>query len=523
MSVQEMCDREIKLGTFPYLNKNEVLMRSIFSTPPTRLATVLFLLTASVVSLRRAGAQTDLKYQVPPKAIVDLVDTRPTPVVDVSPKDKDGRQWLLLEEISGLPAIADLAQPELRLAGLRFNPKTNGPSRGRYITGLKLKMLPDGAEKAVTGLPANAKIRFAAWSPDERHVSFVNISDNATDAGLSLWIVDVATAGAKRLPGIALNGIFGSPCEWVSDSASLICKTVPQKREAPPQRAEVPTGPVVQENLGRVTPGPTFEDLLKSPEDERIFDYYATSQVQLVRLDGTSKPVGDALVITSASPSPDGHYVLADERHRPYSYLLPFEAFPERVLAINLATGASKQLVDKPLEDTIPNIHDAVAAGPREFEWRSDASATVFWVDAGDGADPRKDLPVRDTLFLEDAPFDGQPRKLADIAVRFRSVVWGSGKLALVEEERWKDRKRIMLAVAPDGGATAATLFEGSFEDRYHDPGEAFTTMNAAGKEVLQLAPDGGIYLHARGASPEGDRPFVAVMSVANGESKRLW
>ena len=143
-------------------------MRSIPSTPLSRLAAVLLLLTPCVVYLHRAEAQADLKYQLPPKAIVDLVDTRPTPVVDVSPKDKDGRQWLLIEEISGLPSIADLAQPELRLAGLRFNPKTNGPSRGRYITGLKLKMLTDGTEKTVTGLPPNPKIRFAAWSPDAR-------------------------------------------------------------------------------------------------------------------------------------------------------------------------------------------------------------------------------------------------------------------------------------------------------------------------------------------------------------------
>ena len=495
-------------------------MRSIFFIPSARLAAVLISL-AVLTCIHRAEGQTDLKYQLPPKAIVDLVDTRPTPAVAVSPKNSDGTQWLLIEEISGLPSIADLAQPELRLAGLRFNPKTNGPSRGRYITGLKLKMLPDGAEKVVSGLPPNAKIRFAAWAPDARHVSFVNVSDDATDAGLSLWIVDVASAKATRLPEIALNGILGPPCDWVSDSASLICKAVPQ-RVAPPKRTEVPTGPVVQENLGRVTPGATYEDLLKSPEDERIFDYYATSQLQWVHLDGTSKPVGEAAVIESASPSPDGHYVLVDERHRPYSYLLPYGTFPERVLAINLITGASKQLVDKPLEDTVPNIHDAVAAGPREFEWRSDASATVFWVEAGDGGDPRKDVAVRDTLFLQDAPFDGQPRKLADVAVRFRGVVWGSGKLSLVEEERWKDRKRIMLAIAPDGGP-AATLFDGSFEDRYHDPGEPFTVMNSFGKDVLQTAPDGGIYLHARGASPEGDRPFVAVMSVSNGESKRLW
>ncbi|HXP44611.1 MAG TPA: hypothetical protein VN833_30460, partial [Candidatus Acidoferrales bacterium] len=244
--------------------------------------------------------------------------------------------------ISGLPTIADLAQPELRMAGLRFNPKTNGPSRGRYVTGLRVKALPEGAEKAVAGLPANAKMRFAAWSPDARHVSVVNVSDNAADAGLSLWIVDVATAKARSVAGIALNGIFGSPCEWTGDSQSLICKAVVKARGAAPQRSEVPTGPVIQENLGRVTPGPTYQDLLKSPEDERIFDYYATAQVEVVRLEGKISAVGKPGVIEGASPSPNGRYVMIDERHHPYSYLLPFPFFPERVEVVNLATGGEQ-------------------------------------------------------------------------------------------------------------------------------------------------------------------------------------
>jgi hypothetical protein len=263
-----------------------------------------------LLAVAQLPAQTSLKYQEPPKAIVDLVDTRPTPSVEVSPKDAAGGQWLLIEEISGLPSISDLAQPELRMAGLRFNPKTNGPSRGRYATALKLQALSGGTEKAVTGLPANAKIRFAAWSPDARHVFFVNASDNNADAGLSLWILDVASAKAQRIPGIALNGVFGQPCEWMSDSQSLICKAIVQNRGPAPKRSEVPTGPVVQENLGRVTPGPTYQDLLKSPEDEKIFDYYALSQVELVQLSGPISAVGNFGVIESASPSPDGHYVL---------------------------------------------------------------------------------------------------------------------------------------------------------------------------------------------------------------------
>jgi dipeptidyl aminopeptidase/acylaminoacyl peptidase len=465
-----------------------------------------------------------LKYQEPPRAMIDLVDARPTPQVELSPGSGPDGRWLLIEAISGLPSIADLAQPELRLAGLRFNPKTNGPSRGRYVTALNLKELPDGVEKKVAGLPADAKIRFVGWAPDARHVFFISTSDAATDVGLSLWIVDVASAQLRRIPNLRLNGIFGRPCEWLGDSRNLICKSIPTAKVPTPVRNEVPTGPVVQENLGRATPAPTFEDLLKSPEDEAIFDYYATSQVVVVGLDGKIVPVGKAGVIEKASASPDGHYALLDVRHHPYSYVLPFEMFPETISVVDLKSGNIKQLADKPLEDTVPNIHDAVPTGPREFEWRSDAPATISWVEAGDGGDPRVEAPVRDRLLALDAPFDGSPRKLAELPLRFGSVRWGNGQVAIVEEERWKDRKRIMLAVSPDAQAKEVKLFEGSFEDHYHDPGRPFQVMNDAGKPVVRMTADGsGIFLRSEGASAEGDQPFVTLMSLSNGETKRLW
>jgi len=492
----------------------------LFSAGVRALATTVWILPLAAA----LHAQTSLKYQEPSRAIIDLVDTRPTPLVEVSPRDKSGRQWLLIETISGLPPITDLAQPELRLAGLRMNPRTNGPSRGRYFTSLRLEALPDGAEKTVTGVPGDPHTRFTGWSPDARHVYFVNSSDDPGKAGLSLWMVDVATAQARPIPGIALNGIFGVPCEWMSDSQSLVCKAVVKSRGAPPQPGDVPTGPVVEENLGRATPGATYEDMIKNPEDEAIFDYYATSEVEVVGLDGTRKAVGKAGVIQDASPSPDGRWVMIDERHRPYSYLLPFYFFPERVTVVNLGTGASRQLDDKALEDTIPNIHDAVAAGPRDFDWRSDRPAQVFWVEAGDGGDSRKDVAIRDTLFLEEAPFEGPAHKLADLPLRFRSIAWANGKLALVEEARWKDRKRVMLALAPDAPASPVTLFDGSLEDRYHDPGRPLRVLNANGKRVLETTADqSGIYLQAEGASPEGDQPFLAVMSTANGEIRKVW
>jgi dipeptidyl aminopeptidase/acylaminoacyl peptidase len=483
-------------------------------------ALVALLIAAAHVS----NAQEILTYQTPPRAIVDLVDTRPTPNVELSPVNKSGKRWLLIEPLSGLPPISDLAQPELRLAGLRFNPQTNGPSRGRYITALRLKLLPDGAETAVAGIPANAQIRFVAWAPDASHVSFVRISSDRANAGLSLWIADVSSGRATQLAGVALNGIFGPPCEWTSDSASLVCKTVPGDRGPSPLRNDVPTGPVVQENLGRVTPGPTYQDLLKNPVDEKIFNYYATSQVELIHLDGTVKALGKPGVVETASPSPDGRYLLIDERHPPYSYLLPYAFFPERVSVIDTSTGEVRQIIDKPLEDTIPNVHDAVAPGPREFDWRNDVSATLAYVEAGDGGDPRKEAAVRDTIYLLNAPFDGKPTKLVELPLRFRSITWRDGRLAVVEEQRWKDRKRILLAISPDKPGASVPLFDGSFEDRYHDPGTPMTAMNTSGKQVVETTEDGsGIFLRARGASPEGDRPFVSVLNTTNGDRKKIW
>ena len=492
-------------------------------------AVAIFALAASL-----ARAQSNLKYQLPPKAIVDIVDARPTPGVKLSPPAAGEKRLLLIEHFAGLPTIAELARPELRLAGLRFNPKTDGPSRGRFDTSLELQALPSSKPVSIAGLPANPELHFAEWSPDGRKISFVNISNEPENSGLSVWIVDVSTAQARRIPGVALNGIFArtgfggadldGPCEWLSDSKALICKTVPSNRGPAPARNEVPTGPVVQENLGRVTPAPTFEDLLKNPEDVQFFDYYASAQLALVNLDGTSKPVGNPGIIESATPSPNGEYVLVSERHPPYSFLRPYESFPERVSVVSLHTGKSIQLADKPLEDNISIVRDAVPPGPRDYAWRSDAPASIFWVEAQDGGDPRKDSAVRDSLFLLDAPFDGAPRKLADLPLRFHSIAWGTDRLALVEERRWKDRTRILLAVSASAPSNLAKLFEGSFEDRYKDPGTPLEETNRAGKRVLLITQDArGIYFRGQGASPEGDKPFLSVLDASTGESKRVW
>jgi len=207
-------------------------------------------------------AQTALTYQKPPAAIEELLDAPLTPVVKPSPD----RSILLVQQPQSFPTIAEVAQPRYRLAGIRFNPATNGPSREVSIVKLWLQPVAGGAQRPIAGLPAVLKASHLNWSPDSKHVAFVQRESN----GLQLWLVDAAKAAAHRVGTFRLNAVLGEPCEWLADSQSLLCKLVPGARAAAPASSEVPSGPNVEENLGKVTPAEWKPGALRSAMNQML-------------------------------------------------------------------------------------------------------------------------------------------------------------------------------------------------------------------------------------------------------------
>ncbi|MFP5227638.1 MAG: alpha/beta hydrolase family protein [Acidobacteriota bacterium] len=478
------------------------------------------------------SAQNLQTYQRPSTVMARLLDAPPTPLLSLSP---DGKT-IVIEQPYGYPRIEDLARPEDRLAGSRFNPETDGPSRGPWITSLRLLNTTDTVRwrsggVAVKGIVGQPHITHVQWSPDGKRIAFTETVESGPAVGLYLDLIDVSTAIAHRVPGIRLSNPFGnnagsthSACEWMSNSLALLCRTVPDRRPMLPPHSPVPSGPTIEENLGKATPGRTYEDLLKSPEDERIFDYYATAQLRIVPVAGSARLVGKPAVITATTASPNGRYVLIIECHHPYSYEFPVENFPERALVVDLTTHSERQLSDRPLADRIPIAFDAVAPGPRDYEWRADAPATVAWVEAGDGGDPRRNVAVHDRIVTLQAPFTGTPSVLAELPMRFVAVYWGKKDTALVLERRRKDRQRATLLVNPGHPGQVRILSEGSSEDIYHAPGIPLTAENRYGKEALHFTADAqGVYVQGLGASPEGDRPFVSVLSLADGTEKQIF
>ncbi|MGI8915575.1 MAG: S9 family peptidase [Chloroflexota bacterium] len=455
-------------------------------------------------------------YRRPPAVIADLVMAPETPQALLSPNQR----FLALLQPSGLPTIAELARPELGLAGLRIDPAVTGPSRSNHYEAIMLKRLADNSDQAVQGLPDAAAIDQVEWSPDGRRLAFTLRQED----GISLWQANAEGGTARRIVGPRLNATYGRPYAWLPDSRGLVCKLVPPERPAPPTAPTAPGGPAIQENAGRVAPARTYQDLLKDAHDEALFIYHLTAQLALVTLDCTVRPFGAAGLIHSVDPSPDGRYLLVETLHRPFSYSVPVERFPRQLEVWDLNGQVVYLIADLPLADAVPIAFMAVAPGPRQITWRPDVPATLVWSEAQDGGDPSRDAAVRDRLFTLAAPFAGDPRPICDLALRFQHCRWSASGIALVTERWWRSRQERVWLLRPNSAEPLRLLYERSWEDRYGDPGQALEWHTAAGKTVIWTSADGrSLLLAGTGASPEGDRPFVDRFDLDFGRTERLW
>ncbi len=466
-----------------------------------------------------ADLTAQLTYQVPSQALVDLVDAPRTPSVSVDPT----RQTLLLLELPGSPSIEEQAERELRLAGMRLHPRTLSPSPAGRANGLRLVDIESGREREVEGLPVPPRLTQTIWSPDGARFAFTHVGDGE----LELWVAEVATARARRLVS-GLNLVARNSPIWLPDNRTLVVTLGIQGEDTEPPEADVPEGPVVQENLGRTTPARTWQDLLASPHDEALFEHYFTTQIATVDLDGKRTLIGEPGLVWDLEASPSGDYLLVELVHRPFSYRVPVYRFPRRLAVWHLSDGRAGDqaflLADLPLQEEVPMAFGSVPTGPRSVHWRSDRPATLAWVEALDGGDAKADASERDRLFELATPFTGESLPLATLGLRFAGVFWGNDDLAMVYERWWSTRQQRAWRIAPGRDNESPVLMvERSFEDRYSDPGMPETRRDDSGKKVLFTSPSGDLFLSGAGASPQGDRPFFDRLDAASGESERLF
>ena len=476
------------------------------------LTSLLFLITFSVI------AQGDGGYQTPPKAIEELVMAKPTPSVSISSK----AEWMLLMDRSSFPSVEELAQPELRIAGLRMNPRNAGPSRSGYSTGLQIKNIKTGAVTNITGLPDDLRAGSVQWSPDETKFAFTQTGISRID----LYVVEISSGNARKINSRALNTITGSSFQWL-DNNRIIYKTIPEPNRDYPLAPNAPSGPVIQENLGKAAASRTFQDLIKNTYDEALFDYMATAQLTINDLSQETYILAPA-IYNSINVSPDKNFLLLETAERPFSYLFPVSGFPHTVSLYDLKTGDHKVVVKNPSAEGQPIGFDDVVTYPRNFDWRDDQPATLTFIQALDKGLGRSKAEFRDALLScsINAETMGDVTKNAKELFRtqrrLRNIQWGNAQLALVYQSMTFDRKQQIYTYNPTTGAMEL-LNERSTNDAYGDIGSPVTTKNQYGRNVVLQLKNGNLLMRSQGASPDGDMPFIQSFDLKTKKGTMLW
>jgi dipeptidyl aminopeptidase/acylaminoacyl peptidase len=511
----------------------------MFSRParPARQARVVALVSLvlaatairfpGIPTFQHLGAQAldRPKYLLPSPQIVATFDHPPLPDVTLSPS----RQLLALTMRKGSPSLSDLARTTLRLAGSRVDPKNNGPHRTAGIYAITLRTIADNSEIHVT-VPPQANLTNIRFSPDGSRLAFANIKD----AGIDLWVADTTSGRARMVSGTdRLNAATGDPCDWLGDNVTLVCQLVPSGRGPAPVVPVVPEGPPTLENRDQAAPAETYEDMIRTPHDEVVFEYYFTSQLAAIdTATGRESRIGRPAVFDEVLPSPNDAYLLASMVKRPYSHLIPMDGFPKDVEIWTRRGEVAHRIADLPSREGTPLT--GVRVGPREYRWRPDQPATVVWIEALDGGNQRNQVPFRDRVMTLAGPFTGAPVELAKTAQRFSSLSFTDKGMALLTESDRATRRVRTWILGPD--APPRKLWDRKQDDRYADAGTPLTRADgsptAGGQggrggprhEMRPIVQNGDhIYLAGQGAGPEGDRPFLDRLNLKTLAKERLF
>ncbi len=462
--------------------------------------------------------QESLSYQTPPAEILELVDVPLAPAVMM---DED-KEWMVLLYRDAFKTIRELSQPEMRLAGLRINPVTNIGSRVSYYKSIKIQKVGDEHQGAssIEGLPADAQLTSFTWSPDQERIAFTN----TTDRGVEAWVVELSTARATRVLDARVNANLGDALNWFADGQSLLVKVVPPEREPLIGVGEVvPEGPTISVAEGNRAQNRTYQDLLKDKNDEHNFEQLALSSIERVTLDGSSSVWLETAMYRGISFSPDGQYVMVTTMEKPFSYLVPYQRFPQVTTVYDREGKAVQTVLRVPLIEELPQGFMAEREGRRDLAWRNDEPSTLVFAEALDRGDPENEVEFRDALYQLKAPFGGEPELLVLLKDRYSGIWWGDGETAIAYDYWWNNRNTRAYLFNPSDPAVAPRIIEErNYQDAYSDPGTPVTRRNQWGRSVLAIR-DRSVFLIGDGYSEEGQFPFLDRLDLGTLEKERLY
>lgn len=451
-------------------------------------------------------------YTEPAPEIVGLVDA-PRPPLAVASPTGDG---VLLMQMESHPPLAHVAEPVLRLAGIRLSPARGSRQHLQYGKQLDWVRCADGVRKTLA-LPESPRIGLPLFAPVGSAFALTHDTPSCTE----LWLGDLASARLRRMQGLRVNDVLvEQPLVFSKDGRHLWVAAIPAARGTPPTPPDAPSGPSVQESIARSAPVATYQDLLRDAHDEAQFTHYATSQWVCVDIAaGTWTAVGAPGLLDAIEPSPDGRYLLSTRLVPPFSYRVGHWGFPRVVEVLSAQGDLVRRVAELPLADDTPRF--GVRTGARAVLWQAAAPASLCWVQALDGGDPKRAADHRDGLWTLAEPFTEAPREARRLRHRLTGLLWTAtpGQALVTELDRDRRWRTTSLLSLDDPGQPPQVLFDRSDRDAYAHPGDF--VLRAGSRQVLQAGTLA--WLAGDGATPQGLRPFLDCIDLAAGTTQRLF
>ena len=486
------------------------------------------------------------RYIQPPAEIARALQTdKNYATLDYMSPDGD---HFLVPHVNELSTLELMSKPTYRLAELELRPATNRlwhlDTYG--IDGFRFFSLSQ-REFVDADLPDGSFASDFTWSPDGSQMAFLAHLPSHTE----VWVADAASGRTRSLSsrpvlatiGTSANGQGRRPSQMLqwTPEGSVIALLVPAGRGVEPPRSPIPQGPLTRRTRDEPTATRTFPNLLEGPHDAALFEYYTTSQISELDLDGGVEELGAPGMYESISVSPDGAHILGVRIERPFSYITSYRSFPRTTAVLDRDGSEVAVLNRRPLREG-GGFGGPSGPGPRDVAWLPDGSGLGYLERAAAGGagmdDPASDEGEQaarpDRLMRVASPFDLDQAVVLAESEDPIDAAWismdGTHAFATVEREGQEGLAhwRIGGDEAGRGGAGgdgAGTSERHMLVDFYDtdDPttlrGELWAGQTGNGLEYALVSEDGeSIHLRGPGYNDEfRPQPFVDRVSLSDG------
>ena len=461
-------------------------------TPGTTIRLAALLLTAlPLISLPVLAGH---EYRVPENPdVVRLLTAGQSPEAEFNAKS--GRIAFYHRE--HLVPVERISQPHLGLAGYSLDPDIRSSGYDSRVSRVEVLDARSGVMLATWMPDGEPALDDVDISPDGRFLSAVSFRNGKPE----LMLFDIASGREQLLP-VAVNPAFEAPCDWL-DAKRLLCRVIPDEAATAPAPYASPN---VMEHPGGKAPTRTYSNLLDNAWEEDLFDYYFSSTLALVDVDGKVRRLeGTTGLLARVQPSPDGKYALVVRLQRPYSHLLKANNFPREIELWNLELG---DRVDAPALLQQRGITPTDGFGLPVFAWQPDTGA-LGWTESREGGGDR--------WVALDPPYTGASREVASSKGEIENFGWTDQGTPYFSQLSDRGTEVGVYVVARD--QTPELVWEGAVKDVYGNPGSPIR-INGNSGPVLEYKRH--IFLTSDGLSAEGPVPYIESLNLDTLEVTRL-